>query len=109
MALNVDELVEAILAEGAKIGGTIWERVRKALPLYAKGYATALLDIAAGVSRGEITKSDARMYVKDAHLLLVMGMAHTCQITLVQAQKFFNAVIAALKTSINTALPIPLL
>ncbi|WP_274630186.1 hypothetical protein [Arvimicrobium flavum] len=109
MKIDVNAIAAAILAEGAKTGGTIWEKVKKAAPLYVNGYASALADIATGVHKGEITKSDARMYLKDAQLLLAMGIAHTCQITLFQAQRFFNSVIAIVKTAVNTALPVPLL
>ncbi|MER8652906.1 MULTISPECIES: hypothetical protein [unclassified Mesorhizobium] len=103
------DLAKQILAQAAATGGETWGKIQKSAPLYVKSYAQSLVDIAAGVVAGEITKKDAKMYVQNAHLLLVMGIANTSHIILAQVQKFIDGVIATLKSAINAALPIAIL
>ena len=102
-------LANLILTEAIKTGGSTWTKIQKSAPLYVRGYARTLIDIAEGVAAGEITKKDAAMYVTNAGLLLVMGIANTSQIVLTQVQSFMDAVLAALKTAINGALPVAIL
>jgi hypothetical protein len=109
MPVNVGAIANQILAEATNLGGDTWNKIQKATPLYVKGYVQSLADIAAGVSKGEITKSDAKMFVKNATLMLVMGIANTSHIVLVEVQTFINAVLGILKTAINAALPVPVL
>ena len=49
------------------------------------------------------------MYVRNAHLLLVMGIANTTQIVMVQVQAFIDSVLKVVKASINGALPVAIL
>jgi len=107
--MDVGALTGQILQQAATIGGETWDKIQKSTPLYAKAYVQSLADIAEGVVGGEITKKDAKMYVQNARLLLVMGIANTSHIVLSQVQKFMDGVIASLKTAINAALPIALL
>jgi hypothetical protein len=109
MAVNVASIANQILAEAAKLGGDTWTKIQKSAPLYIKGYAQSLADIATGVFKGEITKEDSIMYAKNATLMLVMGIANTSHIVLVQVQAFFDTVLSILKTAINAALPVPVL
>src|SRR5262249_39582903 len=109
MATDVDSIVKAILSEGAKQGGNTWDAIRKSAPLYVKAYAQNLADIAEGVAAEQISKKDAKMYVKNAKLLLVMGIANTSEIVLHSVQVFVDGVISILKGVINAKLPIPIL
>jgi hypothetical protein len=90
-----------ITQEAVRRGGSTWNSIQQAAPLYIRGYAQTLVEIAKGVARGEISNAKAKMYVRNAHLLLVMGIANVAQIVLVQVQ--------AVRTSINGMLPIAVL
>jgi hypothetical protein len=107
--MNVSDLAKQILAQAASIGGETWGKIQQSAPLYVKSYVQSLADIAEGVVAGEITKKDAKMYVQNARLLLVMGIANTSHIILAQVQQFMDGVIATLKGAINAALPIAIL
>ena len=109
MAANVTSIANQILAEATKLGGDTWAKIQKSAPLYIKGYAQSLADIATGVLKGEITKKDSKMYAQNATLMLVMGIANTSHIVLVQVQAFFDTVLGILRTAINAALPVPVL
>jgi hypothetical protein len=108
-AVDVTGIGNLIIQEAIRRAGATWISIQKAAPLYIKGYAQALADIAAGVVRKDITKKDAAMYVRNARLLLVMGIANTTQTVLVQVQTFMDNVLKAVKTSINGALPVAIL
>lgn len=107
--MGAEAIASQILAEAIKVGGATWTKIEKTAPLYVRGYARSLEDIAAGVVSGEISKADARMFVANAKLLLVMGIANTSQIILAQVQSFMNGVIKTLKTAINASLPVAIL
>jgi hypothetical protein len=107
--VNVEAIVKQIIDQASKQGGDTWTRVKKSAPLYIRGYAQNLADIAAGVSKGEISTSDAKMYVQNAHLLLAMGIANTSHIMLYEVQLFIDSVLAIVKTAINGALPVAVL
>jgi len=107
--VNVAALGNTIINEAISRGSSIWPKIQSAAPLYIRGFAQTLASIAAGVAKGEITKKDAAMYVRNARLLLVMGVANTCQVVLVEVQGFMDSVLNALRASINAALPIAIL
>jgi hypothetical protein len=107
--INVAGIGNLIIDEAIRRGSATWTNIQSAAPLYIRGYAQTLAAIAAGVARGEITQADARMYVRNARLLLVMGIANTSHIVLIQVQTFIDNVIRAVKTSINGMLPIAIL
>lgn len=107
--MNGDAIADLIINQAISAGGPIWKKIQKAAPLYIRGYAQTLANIAAGVARSEITKKDAPMYIRNAHLLLVMGIANTSQIVLIQVQTFFDNLIGALRASINGMLPIAII
>jgi hypothetical protein len=107
--MSASGIADVIIGEAVKIGGGTWTKIQKAAPLYIRGYAQTLANIAAGVARGEISKKDAAMYVRNARLLLVMGIANTSHIVLVQVQTFIDNVIKAVKASINGMLPVAIL
>lgn len=102
-------IANQILAEAIKVGGATWTKIEKAAPLYVRGYAQSLIDIAEGVAAGEISKADAKMFVANAKLLLIMGIANTSHIILAQVQRFMDGVIKTLKTAINASLPVAIL
>ncbi len=108
-AIDVARIGNFIVEEAIRTGGGTWTKIQSAAPLYIRGYAQTLAGIAAGVAKGEISKKDAAMYVRNARLLLVMGIANTCHIVMVQVQTFIDNVLKAVKTSINGALPIAIL
>ena len=108
-SIDVTGIGYVIIQEAIRRAGGTWDSIRKAAPLYMRAYAQTLADIAAGVVRGEITKKDAAMYVRNARLLLIMGIANTTQTVLVQVQAFIDSVLKAVKASINGALPIAIL
>ena len=108
-SIDVTGIGNLIIQEAIRRGGNTWIGIQKAAPLYIRGYVQTLANIAAGVARAEITKKDAAMYVRNAHLLLVMGIANTTQIVMVQVQSFIDSVLKAVKPSINGALPIAIL
>ncbi len=110
--MSADTVAAEIIAAATAIGGDTWNKIRKSTPIFVRSYAQALVDIAAGVALGPkegISKSDAKMYLQNARLLLIMGIANTNQILLVQAQKFMDKVLGIAKTAINKALPIAIL
>ena len=107
--MSLSGIGDVIIGEAVKIGGGTWTNIQKAAPLYIRGYAQTLANIAAGVARDEISKKDAAMYVRNARLLLVMGIANTSHIVLVQVQTFIDNVIKAVKASINGMLPVAIL
>jgi hypothetical protein len=108
-AIDVTKIGNLIIQEAIRRAGSTWESIKKAAPLFIKGYAQTLADIAAGVVRKDITRKDAAMYLRKARLLLVMGIANTTQIVLVQVQTFMVNVLKAVRTSINGALPVAIL
>lgn len=107
--MSVSDLAKQILSQAATIGGETWDKIKQSAPLYVKSYVQSLTDIAKGVVAGDITKKDAKMYVANARLLLIMGIANTSHIIFAQVQKFMDSVIATLKGAINAALPIAIL
>ncbi|MBL8583653.1 MAG: hypothetical protein JNL61_15705 [Rhizobiaceae bacterium] len=110
--MSLDAVAREILNAAAEIGGETWVKIRKSAPIFVRAYAQSLLDIAAGVALGPkdgISKSDAKIFIQNARLLLIMGIANTNQILLVQAQKFIDRAIAAARAAVNKALPISLL
>jgi hypothetical protein len=108
-AIDVDGIAAQILAQAKNAAGGTWTKIKKATPLYARGYAQALADIAQGVADGEISKKDAKMYAQNAELILVMSIANTSQIVLHEVQKLIDGVLGVLKSAINAKLPVPLL
>ncbi|MCX7306323.1 MAG: hypothetical protein NTV73_18610 [Hyphomicrobiales bacterium] len=107
--MDLTAIGRQIAAEAARIGGATWPKIQAAAPLYIRGYLHTLADIAAGVGRGEITRAAARMYVRNAHLLLIMGIANTSQIVMVQVQSLMDSVVRTLRGAINAALPVAIL
>lgn len=105
----VESIATQILQEAARIGGQTWTSIKNAAPLYARGYAQSLVDIASGVASGDITKKDGEMYTRNALLILVQGIANVAQTILHAVQTLLNKVISILKGAINAALPIPIL
>ncbi|MDQ2632309.1 MAG: hypothetical protein M3Y78_01070 [Pseudomonadota bacterium] len=108
-AFDATGIGKLIIDEAIRRAGIVWENIRKAAPIYIRGFAQTLADVAAGVVKGEITKKDAAMFVRNARLLLIMGIANTTQTVLVQVQAFMDSVLKAVKSSINGALPIAIL
>lgn len=108
-AIDVNGIAAKILQEANNVGGDTWTRIRKSAPLYVRGYAQALADIAEGVKEGGISPDDRQMYVDNAELLLVQGIANTSQIVLVEVQKFIDGVLSLAKGFINSKLPVPIL
>lgn len=106
---DASAIAKDILSRAIGVGGDTWGKIEKSAPLYINSYAQGLVDIAAGVSAGEISEADAKMYVANARLLLAMGIANTSEIVLSEAQQFMDDVLAALTQAINAALPVPLL
>lgn len=109
MAINVGALGNTIINEAIRRGGGIWTKIQSGAPLYIRGFAQTLAGIAAGVAKGEISKKDAAMYVRNARLLLVMGIANTSPVVLIEVQAFIDGVLNAVRASINGALPIAIL
>jgi|SRR5713101_6948310 len=107
--VDVSGIASQILKQASKLGGDTWTRIQKSAPIYVRGYAQALADIAEGVKKGEISESDGKMYAENAELLLVQGIANTSQIVLVEVQRLFASVLSVLKSSINAKLPVPIL
>ena len=107
--INVAALGNVIINEAIGRGGSTWTKIQSAAPLYIRGFAQTLASIAAGVAKGEISKKDAAMYVRNARLLLIMGIANTCQVVLIEVQTFIENVLNAVRASINGALPIAIL
>jgi hypothetical protein len=109
MSINADAIARDILGQARKIGGETWKKIEKSAPFYVNGYAQVVTATAREVAAGGLSKSDGRMIVSNAKLLLSQGIANTSLIILSQVQKFINAVIGILKTQINAALPFPIL
>jgi hypothetical protein len=106
---DLASIANQIIAQATTIGGETWTKIQKSAPLYIRGYSQNLLDIAAGVLANEITKADAKLYLQNARLLLVQGIANTAQIMLVQVQKFIDSVLNIVKGAINTSLKVAIL
>jgi hypothetical protein len=102
-------IAKQILTAATNQGGATWASIQKAAPIYIRGYAQNLVDIATGVVANEISPADAKMYVENAQLLLVMGIANTSEIVLSAVQAFIDSVIGIVKDSINKALPVAIL
>lgn len=109
MAINVGALGNTIINEAIRRGGGIWTKIQSGAPLYIRGFAQTLASIAAGVAKGDISKKDAAMYVRNARLLLIMGIANTSHVVLIEVQAFIDGVLNAVRASINGALPIAIL
>lgn len=110
--MSVDQISADILSAAAQIGGETWLKIKKSAPIFVRAYAQSLVDTAAGVALGPVdgfSKADGKMYAKTARLHLIMGVAHTNQILLVQAQKFIDKALAIAKDAVNSRLPIALL
>ena len=108
-AIDVNGITKQIITQATKLGGDTWTRIQKSAPLYFRGYAQALADIADGVRKGEITKAEAKIYTKNAKILLVQAITNTAQIMLYEVQSLVDKILGVLKTSINSKLPVPLL
>jgi hypothetical protein len=108
-AINIDAIVTQMISEATKIGGNTWTAIQKSAPLYFKGYAQALADIAVGVTTGDISKDDAKMYTKNAYLLLIQGITNTAHVMLFSVQQLIDSLLNVVRASINTALPVKLL
>lgn len=110
--MSMQAVAGEILASAVAVGGETWNKIRKSAPIFIKAYAQSLVDIAEAVALGPeegISRKDARIFLQNARLLLVMGIANTNQILLVQAQKFIDKVIGIARAAINSALPIAIL
>ncbi|MBZ9898541.1 hypothetical protein LB545_29975 [Mesorhizobium sp. BR1-1-6] len=106
---TVSSISSALIGEAAKIGGNLWIDIEKASRFYVKAYAQALIDTARAVAAGEMTSGEGVNSAKAASFFFYMMIAQVTQQTLVAVQRFFDAVINALKVSINGALPFPIL
>ena len=106
---GIESIAKQILQEAAKIGGQTWSSIENAAPLYVRGYAQSLVDIASGVASGDITKKDGEIYTKNALLILVMGITNVAQVVLHAVQALLDKVISILRAAINAALPIAIL
>ena len=107
--VDLASIANQIISQATTIGGETWTKIQKSSPLYIRGFSQNLLDIAAGVLADEITKADAKLYLQNARLLLVQGIANTAQIMLVQVQKFIDSVLNIVKGAINTSLKVAIL
>lgn len=107
--MNAKSIAAAIVEAAASIGGDTWGQIRKSAPIFIRGYAQAIADIAAGVSRGDFSKHEARMYEQNARLLLVMGIANTNHILLFQAQRVIDEALKIVRTAINDGIGIALI
>jgi hypothetical protein len=107
--VNANAIGKQIIAAATKQGGATWTAIQKAAPIYINGYAQNLVDIAAGVAAHEISPEEANMYVQNARLLLVMGIAQTSETVLSAVQSFIDTVVGLVKNSINKALPVAIL
>jgi len=108
-ATDVKGIANQILAEARNSGGDTWTRIQKSAPLYFRGYAQALADIAEGVKKGEIESDEAKIYTANAQILLVQGITNTAHVILNEVQNLIDKVLGVLKSSINSKLPVPLL
>ena len=107
--VDVNGIVKLIIDEAISTGGDTWNRIKKSMPLYTRGYAQNLADIAEGVASGEISAWDGAMYTQNAELILIMAVANTAQVIYFKVQQFINKVLSILKGAINSKLPVPLL
>lgn len=110
--MSVNTIAAEILSAAAEIGGETWDKIKKSAPIFVGAYAQALVDIAAGVAVGGkegFSRSEGRMYEQNARLLLVMGLANTNHILLVQAQKLIDVALKIARTAINDAIGIILI
>jgi hypothetical protein len=106
---DVSGIVKQLFSEATKVGGDTWKGMQKSAPLYFRGYAQALADIAEGVAAGEISQEDAELYIQNARLVLAMSIANTTQLVLFQVQSFMDKVLGVAKGAINSRLPVALL
>ena len=106
--MDLDAIAKEIISAATKMGGNTWFRIQQSAPLYIRGYAQTLLDIAAGVAKGDISKSDAKMYSQTARLMLVQGIANASHVLYSEVQKFIDSVLGIVKASITKALAIPI-
>jgi len=102
-------IASSILTEAAHLGGETWVKISKATKIYTRGYAQSLIDIAAGVAKGEISVADGKIYARNARFLLSQLIANVSQIVLHEVQNFLNKVLGIIKDAINAALGIALL
>ena len=107
--MDANAITDAIVSAAAQVAGDTWQKIRQSAPIYVRGFAQALVDIAAGVLRGEISRTDGKMYAQNARLMLVQGIANTAQILLVQVQKLMDSVFNTVRTGINGALKVAIL
>lgn len=106
--MNAKSVATAILKAAASIGSETWSKIQQSAPIFIRGYAQALADIAAGVSHGDFTEDEARMYEQNARLLLVMGIANTNHILLVEAQKLIDEALNIVREAVNKSVGIVL-
>lgn len=109
MAVDINPIVKQILDTAADKGGEAWNKVQKGAPLYVKGYAQSLADIAEAVVSGDMTVEEGKSHAHTAELLLVQGLAFTSQVVLFEIQAFIDGVLATLKGAINAKLPVAIL
>lgn len=104
-----DNIGQAILDQAVAVGTATWNAIQKSAPIFVRGYAQALVDIASGLANGSFSKKEAGMLARNARFLLDLGIANTSQITLAGVQNFLNGVIKLVKGRINGLLPVPVL
>jgi hypothetical protein len=108
-AIDVTGIAKQILTQASSLGGDTWTRIQKSAPLYFRGYAQALANIAEGVQKKEIERDEAKIYTTNAKILLVQGITNTAHVMLYEVQNLMDKVLGILKSSINSKLPVPLL
>jgi hypothetical protein len=109
LSVAAAKIAKEILAGAAGKGGKVWVQIEKSTTFHVRAYSTLLVDVAAGVAAGDITKKEGKMLVENGRFLLFMGIANTTHVLLTEVQSFLNSVLSALKGAINARLPIPLL
>jgi hypothetical protein len=103
------QIAKDVVARASGSGSEIWAQIEQSAKFHIRAYSTLLVEVAAGVEAGEITKQDAKIMIDDARSLLFQGIAHTSTVILVEIQRFLNGIFKALKDAINARLPVPLL
>ena len=109
LSATVSSIASAIVTEAGKAGGQLWSEIQNAARLYVKGYAQALIDLSRAVASGDMTVDEGANSARAASFFFHMMVAQATQATLNAIQRFFDAVMGAVKGSINAALPIPIL
>ena len=109
MSVNVDQLLQQMLAAGAQAFGAGWKEVQKFATLEFKTLAQRIADIGDGLARGDFDLATAKLLTAMQVNTATAAIAGATTLVMLAVEAAINAVIGAIKEAVNAAVGAALL